>query len=356
MTHQGDVGGSTNSITWLCEGLAHEGEEVFLACRPESLIASRFAEGEVQCVPARLPRGVRLVAEARRWARWIQRLGIDVVNAHASLDRHLVSYLRLFGCRAALVHTRRNVVLSSGGRLRARFDAATTDGIIAVSEEVRVDLVRRGVPAGHVRRIRNGLPLERLSTPDPTDVARVREELALVAGRPVVCVIARRKSQEDLLRAVALLGRPVEVLMAGVEEDAELASLARALPSESRARCLGFRSDVAELLTLSDVFVLPSEIEGFSLALLEAMARGLPCIASDAGGNREALAEGAGLLVPPRDPAALAKALAVILEDPEASRRLGGLARKRVHAEFDVARTVRETRELYANLSAGRER
>jgi glycosyltransferase involved in cell wall biosynthesis len=356
MTHQGDVGGSTNSITWLCEGLARHGEDVFLACRPESLIASRFADGPVQCVPARLPRGLRLVAEARRWAGWIQRLGIDVVNAHASLDRHLVSYLRLLGCRAALVHTRRNVVLSSGGRLRARFDAATTDAIIAVSEEVRADLVRRGVPAGHVRRIRNGLPLERLRTPDPADVARVRSELELTLGRPVICVIARRKSQEDLLRAVALLGRPVEVLLAGVEEDAELGSLARSLPPQSRARCLGFRRDVPEILALSDIFVLPSEIEGFSLALLEAMARGLPCIATDAGGNREALAEGAGVLVPPRDPEALAIALARIFDAPEASRELGRRARGRVHSEFDVARTVRETRELYASLIARRQR
>lgn len=354
MTHQGDVGGSTNSITWLCEGLARQGEEVFLACRPESLIASRFREGPVTCVPARLPRGVPLLAEARRWARWIQRMGIDVVNAHASLDRHLVSYARLAGCRAVLVHTRRNVVRSSIPRLRARFDVMTTDAIIAVSEEVRGDLVHRGVPAEHVRRIRNGLPLALLRAPAAADVARLRAELALAPEHPVVGVVARRKSQDDLLRAVALLARPVEVLLVGVEEDSELTSLCLDLPAGSRARCLGFRSDVPEILTLCDVFVLPSEIEGFSLALLEAMARGLPCIATDAGGNREALAEGAGVLVPPRNPTVLAKALATILADPEASREMGRRARTRVHAEFDVARTVRETRELYASLRSWR--
>jgi glycosyltransferase involved in cell wall biosynthesis len=86
------------------------------------------------------------------------------------------------------------------------------------------------------------------------------------------------------------------------------------------------------------------------------MARGLPCIATDAGGNREALAEGAGVIVAPHDPPALAKALAGILDDPEASRELGRRARARAHGEFDVARTVRKTRELYASLLARRER
>jgi glycosyltransferase involved in cell wall biosynthesis len=104
------------------------------------------------------------------------------------------------------------------------------------------------------------------------------------------------------------------------------------------------------------VFVLPSEIEGFSLALLEAMARGVPCIATAAGGNREALAQGAGIIVPPRDPPALAKALARILDDPEAARELGRRASERAYAEFDVSRTVQETRALYASLLERRER
>ena len=98
--------------------------------------------------------------------------------------------------------------------------------------------------------------------------------------------------------------------------------------------------------------MLPSEIEGFSLALLEAMACGLPCIATDAGGNREALANGAGLLVPPGDPAALAKALASLLDDPDAARRMGSAARERAWREFDVRDTIARTEALYETLCA----
>ena len=354
LTHQGDLGGSTNSITWLTAGLAERGHEVTLACRPQSLIARRFAEGPVQRVDLELPRGPRLFAQAWKWKRWIEQNQIDVVNAHASLDRHLVSYLRMLGLRAALVHTRRNVSLSSGWRARAWFDVATTDAIIAVSRSVGEDLERRGIPAAHVHVIHNGLPLRQLRASDPARVAQVRKELQLAPGVPVIGVVARRKAQDDLLRAAFRLRRPMEILFAGVNGDEALARLAAGLPEGTRARFLGFRDDVPDLSGLFDVFVLPSEIEGFSLALLEAMARGIPCIATDAGGNREALEAESGIVVPARDPAALAAAIARLLDAPEDARRMGERGRARAYDTFDVSRTVERTESLYRNLVAAR--
>ncbi len=352
LTHQGDAAGSTNSITWLARGLAARGHDVFLGCRPESLLARRFASaGErVRVVPMRLSRGARLALEALQWKRWIARERIDVVNAHASLDRHLVSYLRLAGCRAALVHTRRNMARSSGGSVRTWFDARTTDAVVAVSQEVADDLVRRGLPRARVHVIRNGIPVAELPAADPARVAALRRELALPDGVPVVGVVARRKSQTHLLRAAARLARPVVVLLAGVDADAESAASERELAPGSRVHCLGFRDDVADLSALFDVFVLPSEIEGFSLALLEAMARGLPCIATDAGGNREALEEGAGIVTAPGDVEAMAAALAGLLDDPASARELGARARERVRREFDVSKTVERTEALYESL------
>lgn len=354
MTHQGDVGGSTNSITWLTRGLAERGHEVALACRPQSLLARRFAEGPVRRVDLDLPRGPRLFAQAWKWKRWIEENGIEVVNAHASLDRHLVSYLRILGLRAALVHTRRNLSLSTGGRARAWFDSATTDAIIAVSKGVAEDLARRGIPQDHLHVIHNGLPLRELRTSDPGRVAQVREELRLPTGIPVVGVVARRKAQEDLLRAAFRLRRPMEILFAGVNGDEALARLAAGLPEGTHARFLGFRDDIPDLSALFDVFVLPSEIEGFSLALLEAMARGIPCIATDAGGNREALEGGSGIVVPVRDPAALADAIAQVLDAPAEARRMAERGRARAYEEFDVSHTVERTESLYRDLVAAR--
>lgn len=351
MTHQGDVGGSTNSITWLTRGLAARGHDVFLACRPESLLASRFRDSSVRLVPSRWPRGVRLLGEARRWKRWMDEHAIDVANAHASLDRHVLSYVALLGSRAALVHTRRNVARTTGGWLRGCFDAWTTHAIIAVSESVGEDLVRRGVPRAHVAVIENGIPWDERRRPEPAAAERLAKELALRRGIPVVGVIARRKSQDDLLRAATLLNRPLEIVFAGVSEDEKLASLKRNLPESCRVHTLGFREEVAEILSLLDVFVLPSVMEGFSLSLLEAMAAALPCIATDAGGNREALRGDAGLLVPPRDPESLAEALESVLADPGRARAMGERARARALEQFDVARTIEKTEALYERLT-----
>ncbi|MAF26786.1 MAG: glycosyltransferase family 4 protein [Gemmatimonadota bacterium] len=352
MTHQGDLGGATRSITWLCRGLAERGHRVFVACRGESRLAAALAADPVTLVETDLSRGPGLVADAFRWRRWVREHEIDVVNAHASLDRHLASYLRVLGFRGAVVHTRRNVPLTTGGRVRAAFDAATTDAIVCVSERVACQVVAAGVPEERVHTILNGLPMDRVA-PSSGESSELRQRLNLDPGTPVVGVVARRKSQEDLLRAVIRLERPVEILFAGVEEDPELLSLARELPEGSRLHCLGYIGEVAAVLGLLDVFVLPSSIEGFSLALLEAMARGLPCIATDAGGNREALADGAGILVPPGDVRALANALAGLLDDADARREMGESARDRARDRFHVNRTVERTAALYQSILAG---
>ena len=356
MTHQGDIGGSTNSITWLTRGLAERGHDVYLACRPESLIASRFVDGRVHRVDTTWSRGVGLMRQAPEWRRWLVDHEIDVVNAHASLDRHLVSYVRLLGTDTSIVHTRRNVAKTSGGRLRAMFDRHTTDAIIAVSAQVGEDLAHRGIPREHVHVVRNGLPLAETPVPDRESVERVRTTLGLEPGVPVVGVVARRKSQEDLLVAAKSLPVRVEVLFVGVRADPELDRLSRELPHGSRVHFLGFRDDVAALSALFDVFVLPSEIEGLSLALLEAMARGLPCIATDAGGNREVLADGAGIVVPPRDPDALCMELTRVLASSDRGRDMGARARRRVLAEYDVTRTIERTESLYERLRSERPR
>jgi len=350
LTHQGDLGGATNSITWLCQGLAARAHEVWLACRPDSLLAGRFRESPVRLVEFDPKGGPALVAEAVRWNRWMREHSIDVANAHASLDRRVLSYARILGTSARIVHTRRNVALSWGGGVRARFDVATTDAIIAVSDNVATGLLRRGMPADRVHVVRNGLPLADVKLPDPARVIALRQELGLREGVPVAGVLARRKSQEELLAAAARRGRPLEIVFAGIDEDDELRAAARELPEAVRWRCLGYRDDVADLAGLLDVFVLPSTIEGFSLALLEAMMRGLPCIATDAGGNAEALAEGAGIVYPPGDVAALARALDEVLQNADRARDLARRGHDRAVTQFDVARTVERTEAVYVTI------
>jgi glycosyltransferase involved in cell wall biosynthesis len=114
---------------------------------------------------------------------------------------------------------------------------------------------------------------------------------------------------------------------------------------------LGEVRDVASLLAQASLFVLPSLTEGMSLTLLEAMARGLPVVATRVGGNAEVVVDGeTGLLVPPRSPAGLADAMLQVYADAERARRMGQAGRERVELHFDVRRMVVDYEALYRKV------
>ena len=134
---------------------------------------------------------------------------------------------------------------------------------------------------------------------------------------------------------------------------AAVESEVRRLGLESVVRLAGERDDVGELLAGADLFVLSSRSEGLPLSILEAMAAGLPVVASSVGGVPELVVEGeTGLLVPPGDPHALAAAMERLLDDPALRRRLGAAGRTRVSEHFDLAVARRAHLDLYRALLA----
>lgn len=162
------------------------------------------------------------------------------------------------------------------------------------------------------------------------------------------------KGHREFFTALAALpdGYPVEALIiGGGRREAEMRRLAAELGLAGRVHFLGQRDDVPDLLSALDLFVLPSHSEGVSLALLEAMAAGLPVIATAVGGLPEVVTDGDnGLLVPPEDPEALATALERLLEDPALAQRLGANARRHVEENFSLERLGREINEIYTEL------
>jgi glycosyltransferase involved in cell wall biosynthesis len=163
------------------------------------------------------------------------------------------------------------------------------------------------------------------------------------------------KGQRDAIAALPLLGRAdVTLLLAG--EDIEgggayldaLERQASQLGVRDRVRFLGRRDDVPALLAAADALVLPSWQEGLPLVVLEAMAAGVPVVATSVGGTPEAVVDGeTGLLVPPRDVPALTAAIDTLLDDPERARRLGEAGRRRVRERFDAAESTRRILGLY---------
>jgi glycosyltransferase involved in cell wall biosynthesis len=127
------------------------------------------------------------------------------------------------------------------------------------------------------------------------------------------------------------------------------------LGMDRQVRFLGDRTDVMDLVRGSDLFVHPSREEGFSNAILEAMAGGLPVVACDVGGNPEAVKDGeTGLLVPPRNPEKLSAAILDLLADGEKRKRMGATGRKRATEEFSFDRMVKEMEALYDSVLEGK--
>ena len=203
---------------------------------------------------------------------------------------------------------------------------------------------------------------------DPAAVAAdargvLRTELGL-ADKPVVgtaITFRPRKGFRMLFEAMAELRRGLpdaQLVIAGADQmPAEPQELARSLGLEGAVHLLGRRADMPEVLTMLDVFVLPSESEGMSNAILEAMAMGLPVVVTSVGGAPEVVEEGrSGFLVDYPDSAAMAARLLELLRDPSLRRAVGDAARRRVVAAYSATGMVRQIEDLYATLLNGKKR
>ena len=195
--------------------------------------------------------------------------------------------------------------------------------------------------ARRLRVIWNGIDLERFAFrgPQPTGPA------------VVVARLTAEKDVQNLLRAVRQVVDVLPQFRLEIAGDgpcrAELERLAAELGIGDRVRFLGEVRDVPALLARARLFVLPSQTEGISLTILEAMASGLPVVTTKVGGNPEIVESGTGVLVPPRDPAALAHGILRVAGNPDEALFLGRAARRRVETHFDVRKMVAQYAAVY---------
>jgi glycosyltransferase involved in cell wall biosynthesis len=234
--------------------------------------------------------------------------------------------------------------------------------VLANSRRVAADLLGEGCARDRIGLIYNGTDLAAFAA--PVDRARVRAGLDVPAGGLLLVKVANLipyKGHSDLLQALALaaprLTRPVVVALAGRDDgigDA-LVEEARTLGVLDQVRFLGLRRDVPDILKAADVGLLVSHEEGFSNAVIEGMAAGLPMLVTDVGGNAEAVVHGeCGLVVPPRAPDRLAEALIRLAADDGLCARMGAAARSRAERHYALPACVDRYEALYLGLAAGR--
>jgi glycosyltransferase involved in cell wall biosynthesis len=233
--------------------------------------------------------------------------------------------------------------------------ARGVDAAVTVSDTLRDNLVRyEAFPADRLHVVKNGVTLRA----PQRDGAAMRAELG-IGMRPTAGIVARLapvKNHALLLRAWKQVLETVPNAVLLVVGNGSTEPATRALADElglgDAVRFVGFRLDVAEILASLDVFVLSSLSEGLSLTLLEAMAAGLPIVATRVGGNPEVVQDGdTGLLVPSGDPPALARALARLLLDAELRVQMGESGRRRYSQNFTLQAMVRGYVRLYRRLA-----
>ena len=348
-----EVGGAERHVVDLAVALSRREYEVTVACSVAGDLYKSLEEANVT-VRSLLDQLVKRRVSAA-YARALRRLAkderFDLVHAHVYASAAAAAIATL-GTDVPLVITEHTEAVwrDRGARLVTRWFCRRASRVIAVSDAVKRRLVKQDdIPPGKLALIPNAVP----ANPDSgSGTPPLRDELR---DRPLVGVLARLQPEKGVatfLKAGAHVAKVVPQACFIVVGDGplrtELEVLVRRLCIEQNVRFLGFRSDPRALIELLDVLVVPSLTEGAPLVVLEAMAAGVPIVASAVGGIPDQIRhEGEGLLVPPGDPEALGDAVLKLLRDPGLARRMGASGCRKSASVFSHATMVARTEEVY---------
>ncbi len=278
--------------------------------------------------------------------------GFDLVHAHAA-KAGVLARLAAAAARVPAVYTPHCFPFAvPDARARRWFGLAVeralaplTAAIVCVCEQEReLAVAHRIRPRRELAVIHNGCPP--CAGPADPELARLREVGPVVGA---VTVLRRQKRLDVLLAAAPrILAAVPEATVAVVGNGPEEAALRAA--ADPRVVFAAFQAPAARYLQALDVYALPSDWEAFAIGLLEAQACGVPQVATDVGGTREAVVPETGVLVPPGEPAALADAIVALLQDPARRSAMGAASRARHAERFTVERMVAATAALYDRL------
>lgn len=379
VTHllEATVGGTARHLVEIGCGLASLGfsVEAVVSLRRAAECAEDFApkakrlmEAGVTLHEIPMTRGIAPCADALSlWKlyRHLRHTQPDLVHTHSSkagfLGRLAARWARVpvvlysphaFAFQMRSAHARRALY-----RHLERLAGRWTDCLVAVSQaEADLAATARILPRERIVVIENGVDLKEI--PSPEEGVALRQELGIARDAPVILFVGRlveQKAPEVFVRAaLRLLERfPGAVFLLAGEGPLQpmLHQMIDRAGKARSVRLLGYRADTPRLYAAAHLFVLPSRWEGLPYALLEAMAAGLPVVASEIPCLAEVVRPGEdGLLVPPDNPDALAEAMASLLQEPEKARALGASARERVCRHYTLERQINQLAALYREL------
>jgi len=343
-----EIGGGEKHLADLANTLVKRGHDVFAALSPESPVAALLSS-----VPGRnvieLPmRNSLNLATAIKLSRFVRTNGIEIVHAHVARDYPLAA-LATGRSSAQLVLTRH--VLFPLHRIH-RLTLRRTARVIAVSRAVAESIHSQNIfDPEKVITILNGIDIEKFQNLEARGARHQKRRIG-TAGH-----IAPIKGHEEFVRAAAIVSQThadIEFVIAGEDKSAShenriaLEKLIKELRLDEHVKLIGWQNDMPAFLSTLDLFVSAARSEPFGLSIIEAMAAGVPIIATASEGAREIVDDQhTGQLLPIGDVAAMAQAIGELLDDEDKRERLAKEARLLAYRRFSLEQMVDATESVY---------
>jgi len=369
-----NVGGAALSVLELAAEQQRRGHEVLVVAGtvPPGEESLEHLTEELEVPYRHLPtlqRELSPIADTRTVAAFrslLRAQRVDVLHTHTSkagATGRVAALLAGRGRPRAVVHQFHGHVLAEYFdparerlyRLVERTLARSSGALVAVSAEVRDDLVRLGIaPPEKIHVIAYGFDLDRRLATPPGARSATRERLG--AGEDTFVIgwagrLTQIKRPLDLVRVAAAVDGAMLLLAGDGELRADVEQLATELGTADRVVLLGYVDGVAELYAAFDSFLLTSANEGTPVVAIEALAAGVPVVATDAGGTRTVVDDGeTGFLAPVGDVTSLTAAVERLRDDPALREAFGSEGRRRMRERFSTARMADETDALYREL------
>lgn len=350
--------GGEQQASWLVRGLSeHRLRNVLVGKRGEAFLQMYPEDTNLCRVPLAL-RGEWDIASALRLSRMTRELHVDIVHAHTSHAHGIAVLAAALGMQSRLVVSRR-VNFMPGRHWLNRKKYYRADRILCVSEAVRNTLVQYGLPEEKLRTVHSSVDMERACMPPVP-----RKTLGINENAPFLFTagsLVGHKDHNNLLVAFAEVKRTFPEAQLCIAGEGPLRDkLEETKNNLGLGDCvflLGHRHDSPGIARNADVYVSSSWSEGLGTSILEALAAGVPVVATEAGGAREMVVHGeTGLVVPVRNPSALAQAICESLKNRRNALVMAGRGKDRVKSLFSVTEMVRKTLEAYEEtlgLSSG---
>jgi glycosyltransferase involved in cell wall biosynthesis len=306
--------------------------------------------------------GLSGIKAAWKLRRFIRHEKVSIVHTFFETSDLWGGFIAKTAGNVSLVSSRRDMGIQRSGKhdFAYRFISPHIDLISTVSEEVRRFCIQKDkLPPAKVQTLYNGIELEKIECAKP--IENIHSSLGLQAGAPLIITVGhirRVKGFDVLIKAAAEVVREFPnagILIVGRTSEQkhlqELQALIASLGLQSNVRFTGETEDIYSLLKVCDIFVLPSRSEGFSNALIEAMACQVPSIASRVGGNPEAVVDGTtGYLFESEDTATLAKRILALLRNRARAREIGIAGREIVKRKFTTQVMMQQLVGSYERL------